>query len=161
MQALSAEGSTSSECFNVPGLQQDMDVPSCSQHKLSAEWVCNKWLEGTVNRFWNTCVKLQSMQYCKVISDGHLALPAGRIGVFFDCQLLVQVKLTVILCFPACKESKSNAHEPEDKVIASCVLDCYWCYQLVQCRMTTALPQNKTSFSQNHSGWKKVQDHWI
>lgn len=41
MQALSAEGSTSSVCFNVSGLQnhkqQDVEAPSWSQCKLSAE----------------------------------------------------------------------------------------------------------------------------
>lgn len=65
-----------------------------------------------MNRFGNTRVKLQSMQYCKVSSVSHLSIPAGRVGVFFVCQLLIQVNLSVIPCSPTCKESKSNAQEP-------------------------------------------------
>lgn len=67
------------------------------------------------------------MQYCKVSPVSHLSIPAGGVGAFFGCQLLVQVNLSVIPCFPTCKETKSNAQEPANKAIARCVLDSCWC----------------------------------
>lgn len=61
-----------------------------------------------MNRFWNTCVKLQSMQYSKVNSVSHFINPTSWNGLFFGCQLLVQVNLSVVPSFSTCKESKSN-----------------------------------------------------